>query len=205
VSSYHHGDLRSALVQAGLGILDREGIEALGVRAVARSVGVSHAAPVRHFPDRAALIAAIATVAYDDLADAMLAARDAADNPALAFRATGLAYIDFALEHPQRFRVLAHPAITDISRDPDLARASDRAFDVLRDAIVAAADAGVTRSDDISAIALTAWSTVHGLATLALDNQLTRKGFHAQMSELAPLVLDELFRGVGRSATMPDT
>ena len=71
---YHHGDLRNALIQAGLAILAEEGTHALSLRAAARRSGVSHAAPYRHFADKEALLAAIAEQGFNTLAASVRAA-----------------------------------------------------------------------------------------------------------------------------------
>ncbi len=194
--SYHHGDLRRALIDAGLDLLDQGGVEALGVRAAARAVGVSHAAPVRHFPDMASYLAAIAVVGYGQLADAMDTARAKAPDPLEAFRVTGLAYVAFATKHPNRFRLLSHPLLADKSHDPELAAASARAFAVLSDVVAAAQDDGGVRAAPVEDVALAAWSLVHGLATLVVDDQLRAKGYKAKAPALAVTVLDQLYLGL---------
>ena len=99
--SYHHGDLEAALIRSAGKILEKEGLDALSLREVARQAGVSHNAPYRHFAEREALLAALAAKGFEMLAQAQQAA--AAKG---GLRAMGEAYVLFALEHPQRFRLM---------------------------------------------------------------------------------------------------
>ena len=116
--SYHHGDLPAALLRAAGKILEKEGVEALTVRALTRRTGVSHAAPYRHFPDRDSLLAALAAEGFGMLGAAQRAA--AAER---GLRGMGEAYVRFALAHPQRFRLMfggqvqiaRHPALREIA------------------------------------------------------------------------------------------
>src|SRR5262245_38330568 len=98
--SYHHGDLSCSVLQAAGEILEKQGLDALTMRALARRAKVSHNAPYRHFPDREALLAALAAEGFDRLAQAQEAAAGG------GVRAMGEAYVRFALAHPQRFRLM---------------------------------------------------------------------------------------------------
>jgi len=193
---YHHGDLRRALIGAGLELLDDGGVEAVGLRAAARAAGVSHAAPARHFADAAAFVAAIAAAGYDQLAVAMEAARAEAPDPLSGFRATGLAYVAFALGHPNRFRVLSHPLVAEAADVPELGDASQRAFGVLRRAISDAQADGSVRAGDAETVALAAWSMVHGLAVLLVDGWLDAKGYADEPNRLAEAALTHLYAGL---------
>src|SRR5436190_10261366 len=118
MSTYHHGDLPAALLRAAGQTLEKKGIGALSLREAARRAGVSHAAPYRHFPDREALLAALAAEGYAMLGSAQ---REAAAVHGL--RGMGEAYVHFALAHPQRFRLMfggqlqiaRHPALREIA------------------------------------------------------------------------------------------
>lgn len=172
--SYHHGDLRAALIEAGLNLLrDREAAE-LGLREVARQVGVSATSVYRHFPHKDALMAAMAREGLAQLAAAQHAAADAAGGGAAGFNATGAAYVRFALANPGLFRLIfANPAAhrdkgEACGEPPGQARADD-AMAFLR-ANAAALAAG--RGGDAQVIALRAWALVHGLAMLMLDGQV---------------------------------
>ena len=156
--SYHHGDLRAALVAAGMRQLGGEGAGDLSLRGVARAVGVSATAVYRHFPDKDALLSAIAEEGFRLLGQAQRAAFGAARGAGgRAFQASGSAYVRFALANPALFRLMfARP--TAASRQSDAA-----AF--LRENSAISAPPGVDRE----LFALQAWSLVHGLAMLMLD------------------------------------
>ena len=151
MSTYHHGDLRSAVLRASGKVLEKEGIAGLSLRDVARRAGVSHNAPYRHFPDRDALLAALAAEGFQLLAEAM---RDHSG------REMGEAYVRFALEHPQRFRLMFGGVIA-FSKYPELRAAADGAYQSL-----VAAFKDLPRPDLAAA---GAWSLVHGLSHLLLD------------------------------------
>lgn len=161
--NYHHGDLRAALIETGMAVL-RDGGE-LSLRALSRQVGVSATAVYRHFPDKDALLEAIATEAYDALAADQRVASAAAGGGLAGFGATGAAYVRFALRNPALFRlVFAHTQAT-----PHAERESDdEAMAMLRASAEAYAPPGVAPQ----VAALQAWSLVHGLAMLMLDGHV---------------------------------
>jgi AcrR family transcriptional regulator len=144
MATYHHGDLRAALVSAAEKLLEKEGPAGLSVREAARQAGVSHQAPYRHFPDRDALLAALAAEGFSQLEKAL-------ENR--SGRELGEAYVRFALAHPQRFRLM-------FSKGQP--RATYERF--------AAAFAGLGVEANVAAAA--AWSLIHGLASLMLDGHL---------------------------------
>lgn len=155
---YHHGDLRTALVAEGMRLLVEEGAGDLSLRGVARNVGVSATAVYRHFPDKDALLSAIAEEGFRRLAEAQRAAfNNAKDGETRAFGATGAAYVRFALANPALFRLM-------FSKPTVASRQSDAAA-FLRENATARAPSGL----DQRIFALQAWSTVHGLAMLMLD------------------------------------
>jgi Transcriptional regulator len=159
---YHHGNLRQALLEAALVILEQQGEAGLGLRDLARAVGVSPAAPYRHFDSRAALLEALAVTGFQRFTARMEAvAATAPDNPMAAM---GKTYVVFALQNANLFRLMFSPQLKKESR-PGLAMAANAAFDTLRHAIGGDAQAGRIR-------ALAAWAKVHGLAVLLLDGQI---------------------------------
>src|SRR5512138_3199533 len=104
--SYHHGDLKNALIAAGADILTKEGISALTLRKVAQKAGVSHAAPYAHFADKQALIAAISTEGYKQLYEKIAqAAAQYQSDPLRRFVEASWAYAQFALDEPDQFKV----------------------------------------------------------------------------------------------------
>lgn len=161
--SYHHGDLRSALVGAGLKALESTSLADLSLRQIARDVGVSATAVYRHFPDKAALLAALAAEGIAQMAQRQREAAGCAA-PDQAFAATGRAYVRWALAHPALFRLVfgqCREVGQTVFGDNDAAR-------MLRDYAqgIAGDEAGAQR------LMLQAWSLVHGLAMLMLEGQL---------------------------------
>jgi AcrR family transcriptional regulator len=142
MTTYHHGDLRAAILEAAARMIEKQGVEALSVREAARRAGVSHNAPYRHFPDREALMAALAAQGFGELRTAL---------EGRSGQQLGEAYVRFALEHPQRFRLM-------------FAAGSERVgFQERFAAVFGELGAGA------SLAGAAAWSLVHGLAMLLLD------------------------------------
>ena len=161
-SPYHHGNLRQALLEAALIILEKDGEAGLGLRDLARAVGVSAAAPYRHFDSRAALLEALAVTGFQRFSAAMSAVAESA--PADPMAAMGKTYVLFALENANLFRLMFSPQLKKDGR-PGLRMAADAAFDTLRHVV-----GGDVQTGRIKALA--AWAKVHGLAILLLDGQI---------------------------------
>lgn len=175
---YHHGELRRALVATALEIVEREGVAALTLRELARRLGVSHAAPAHHFPDKAALLAELAREGFDRLTAAMRTAGATAASAPARLRAVGEAYVAFATEHPAFLRVMFGRDVADLADPPAALReAGDRSFGVLLDAVGAVLEAHPPASrPPADAVAFTCWSLVHGMAMLWIDGPLRCHG-----------------------------
>lgn len=163
-SAYHHGDLPAALVRAAIEVLEESGEAELSLRAIARRVGVSAAAPYRHYADREALVSAVAAVGYRELAAQLAAAHPSPSTPdQLALVAT--AYVQFALERPALFRIMfGEPC----DRDNDERVAATAAVSQYVRGIVERSFPGA----DAEALTTAIWALVHGLAFLHLDGKL---------------------------------
>jgi AcrR family transcriptional regulator len=174
---YHHGDLRRALLDGALRLISSGKTQELSLREVARIAGVTHAAPYRHFVDKEALLAAVAEEGFRNLRGhierRMAKAKDAAE----AFKQSGVGYVAFALESPAHFRVMFGGHLGDFEKHPALASESQKTFEVLVSAIVAAQNAGRVKKGNPLPMAIFAWSGVHGLSSLLIDNQLHFAGF----------------------------
>ncbi len=167
--AYHHGDLRAALVDAGLRLLADRDADSLSLREVARTVGVSATSVYRHFPDKDALMTALAVQGLAQLGAVQREAGEAAGGGAAGFAATGRAYVRFALANPALFRLIfaspvlaRHPA----GQQPDAEAAA------LLQANAAASAAADDGGPEASVRAVQAWALVHGLAMLMLDGQI---------------------------------
>jgi AcrR family transcriptional regulator len=154
MSTYHHGNLRPALLRAAGKTLEKEGVAALSLRDAARRAGVSHNAPYRHFADRDALLAALAAEGFQMLGKAM---REQSG------KEMGEAYVSFALAHPQRFRLM-FGGVLPMGKYAELQEAASATYRALVEAFK-----DLPRPEVAAAAA---WSLVHGLANLLLDGHL---------------------------------
>lgn len=167
---YHHGDLRSALIEAGMTSLQNSDVDALSLREVARMAGVSATAVYRHFPDKQALLYALCERGVERLAEDQRAAKAAAGGGAAGFDATGQAYVRFALANPALFRLMMGTQSPAGHFAPDETLVSSAMRD-LRHNIAEQLPPGATDSQRRIA-AIHAWSLVHGMAMLMLDGQI---------------------------------
>ncbi|HET6318928.1 MAG TPA: TetR/AcrR family transcriptional regulator [Chloroflexota bacterium] len=162
--AYHHGDLRRALITRALAVIDRDGLADLSLRNLARQVGVSHAAPVHHFGDKAGLLTAIATEGFLTLADELRCTY--ADTA--SYLEVGVAYVRFAVRHRAYFQVMYRPELYNPD-DAGLEAARQQARAVLYGPLADRADVAPSETRDAG---LAAWALVHGLATLLLTGNL---------------------------------
>jgi AcrR family transcriptional regulator len=173
-NSYHHGDLKNALIQAGIEILASEGVGGLSLRSVARQAGVSHAAPYAHFADKQALIAAIATAGYRRVAERIQAAvQDHPGDPLQQLVEVAWAYWQFALSDPAHFRVTFSGVVEQEQAYPALVEAAEQGFRQVIETVAACQAAGILDPGPTDLAAVTIWSAVHGLVLLLLNGQLS--------------------------------
>ena len=174
---YHHGDLRPALLRAVRELLAEQGIERLSLRECARRAGVSWSAPAHHFRNKPGLLAAFAAEGFDELRASMERRRDAETDPAARMAATGAGYVEFALRHPEHFRVMFRTELLDPASE-EYREAGRRAYETLENAMRAADAARGVAADPASLRerCLLAWSTVHGYAALVLEGSLAPPG-----------------------------
>ncbi|MFC3230454.1 TetR/AcrR family transcriptional regulator [Marinibaculum pumilum] len=198
---YHHGDLRHALVAAAIGLLDQRPAAVVGLREVARAVGVSSAAPYRHFRSREDLMTAVAAEGFAALADRLRAiatggaAAGSTAQPTAHLTALGRAYVAFALENRNLADLMfrqpgPHPGA------PALATAAEAAFAPLRAAVTALC--GRPARDET----VGAWALVHGLSMLAADARLSGDLREpARLAQMVDRVVAAYARGI---AVMPE-
>lgn len=183
--TYHHGDLRRAMITTATEVLEEGGPERLSMREVARRAGVSSAAPYNHFDGKQGLLAAVATAGFEDLAASQRAAAAGPD----ALAAMGVDYVAAALARPQRFRLMFGTGIEDWSAHPDLAAAKSAAVEPLV-AVIARDLLPGAPTTAVDTAKVTLWSLVHGLATLLVEGSL------AAPAPVDGLVRDALALGV---------
>ena len=170
-TAYHHGDLRRALIDAGLKILEQDGIDALSLRQVARTIGVSQAAPYAHFKDKHAILEAIAKEGFGLLLDYMHRWGDKAKDDPSKLTAYGVAYVSFAVDHPALFKLMFGSELSAGETLDFSATTSDAYELILTTSKRLLGDAGAD-DEKVGLHAMYAWSSVHGLANLLVDGRL---------------------------------
>ena len=173
--AYHHGDLRNALIASAVRLIEQGGEAAFSLREAARDVGVSANAAYRHFDDKSALLAAAAAGGLEQLASRMMKAMDRAaesgnkERRAIArFKAVGRAYVEFAMAHPELFRLMfsgSGVACLDVGV---ASVATPTPWELLGRSLDALVTDGLLPADRRAGAELKAWSVVHGFASLAL-------------------------------------
>lgn len=191
-AGYHHGDLRQALIDVSVDVIRKQGVEALNLRALATRLEVSSGAPYHHFASRADLLAAIAQEGFERLQQEMASSCEAVPADAGArLQALGLAYVNFAVRHPGHFRVM-FLADAQGAHSQALSAASRQAFDQLWQVVGDCQREGVAPPGEQGLLTLTAWSLVHGLASLWADGALPARGGHLNPATMAPQVTNLL-------------
>jgi AcrR family transcriptional regulator len=166
-SGYHHGDLRRALIDAALKDIATRGPAHVSLRALARSAGVSHAAPAYHFTDKTGVFTAIATEGFQLLHDSQLRTIEGTE-PGETFLPLAVNYVLFALDHPSHYEVMWREDLYDPA-DAALIGARAEVFDLFHQSVAAGAE---VEPDRFRGAVAAAWSMVHGFATLWLSGNL---------------------------------
>ncbi|MEM8643075.1 MAG: TetR/AcrR family transcriptional regulator [Cyanobacteria bacterium P01_G01_bin.54] len=195
--SYHHGELRPALINAAIALItEKQDTKTISLREVARRVGVSQAAPYRHFADKEALLAAVAEQGFQILTQELEASiAKVAPNPLEQLQASGIAYVQFAIAHPAHYRVMFSALRPGNPNYPELNQAGNAAFGVMVTAIAQGQAQGNTKPGEPRSLAIVAWSLVHGLAMLLIEGQLTLPT-EAEQANLIALVTRSLVYGL---------
>jgi AcrR family transcriptional regulator len=170
---YHHGDLRTALLDGVAQIIRETGVVNVSLREVARRIGVSHGAPAHHFSSKQILLTAFATEGFAKLAadtERSVQAEKLTDSRE-RLRAIGRGYVRFAVAHPEYFEVMFRSDLVD-HKDRAFVAASDAAFNILKQCVDAIDKEGRLGKRDSETVAVAAWALVHGLAALWLSRRL---------------------------------
>jgi AcrR family transcriptional regulator len=187
--TYHHGDLRAALLAEAAAMIADGGVTTVTMRAISQRLGVSRAAPYRHFKDKSALLVAVAAAGFERLKDRLHSIDADSPRPGIErFRRMGEEYVRFALENPAHYHLMyGKEAIT--RRDvPELRESADALLALLVGVIRAHQRNGSIKRGNPEALAYTAWSAVHGLASLVIEGQIE-----------ATVNVDELIRQTTRT------
>ena len=180
--NYHHGDLKNALIKAGVEILAKDGVSGLSLRKVAMKAGVSHAAPYAHFADKQALIAAISTEGFRQLYERVSGVAEEHQNqPEKQLVEAAWAYVQFAMDDPDRFKVMFSGVLEKEKEYPDFVTESQRNFQLVKMIVEANQASGRLRSGDSALVALSAWGIIHGFILLLLEGQIS----HAVLEKMS--------------------
>ena len=171
--TYHHGDLKNALIEAGIEILAKEGAHALSLRKVAQRAGVSHAAPYAHFADKQAFFAAISTAGYQKVQERVEdVLRAYAKDPLRLLVHTGWEYVRFALTEPEHFKITFSGVVEKEQDYPALVEAAQTSFGLLKRVIRKCQRAKILRPGPTGLMAVSVWGAIHGFVTLSLEAQI---------------------------------
>jgi len=166
-AKYHHGNLRTALIQGGLELIEQSGIPALTLREIGKRLGVSRSAAYGHFRDKAALLAAIRDAGFIEFGNALEIARKSAVGFAAQMDAMSVAYFNFAKEHPAHFEVMFNALL---ETGGGTAAETGRVFAMLKEIIAEAQQRGEVRQGDPALLARVVWALVHGVSMLQRDS-----------------------------------
>ncbi len=198
-------DLKTACVDEALSIIEEQGLDGLSLREVARRLGVSHAAPYKHFASRDHILAAVVSRAYRNFA-ACLEARPSAKTAHEDLHNMGIAYIEYAFERPLHYRLMFDTALPDPESHPDMLAEAKHAFALLQKGVEAVHDAtrGPGPHEETDHDALFIWSTLHGLVGAMQSDAMKTVEVSKQTLERAiPEIMMRMGRGVFGAAAPP--
>lgn len=183
--TYHHGDLRAAILIEAARLVDERGADRVSLRELAREAGVSHAAPAHHFTDRRGLFTALAAQGFALLAAALAEARP-------RFLDAALAYVRFAIEHPGHYRVMFDKSLVD-PFNPELVAAQAAAGAELSRGVASLPDRHAQA--DPAGAELAAWSLVHGFSMLWLNDAVNARVKATDPMAIVDRIAGMLFEG----------
>lgn len=173
-TQYHHGDLKNALIEAGVEILSKEGVGALSLRKVAHRAGVSHAAPYAHFTDKQALIAAISTEGYKKLYERITQTIERYPGDTLRqFVESSWAYVAYALDEPDHFKITLSGVVEKEKDYPAFVEIARKNYHTLVEMVTACQAEGILNPGPPELMALSVWGLIHGFVSLILEGQVS--------------------------------
>jgi AcrR family transcriptional regulator len=182
--TYHHGNLKEALITAGLDILSEKGMEGLSLRKVARMVGVSHTAPYNHFSDKQGLLAAISTAGHEHLHQLLLDTFEKSKiQSSNIISDIAWAYLQFGLANPAKFKLMFSGALEEERAHPDFVAISQKTIALFEEIIVFCQSKGQLPEGRVEDLAIKLWSLVHGFTYLMLENQFPIEYLQGQVLE----------------------
>lgn len=196
--TYHHGDLKNALLEAALEIIAESGSDLFTLREAARRLGVNHRAVYRHFEDKTTLLAAVAEQGFAALTAAGTKEMARLPEAEVEERLLALAhaYLKFALEHHGHFRVMFGPRLNEDGRFPSLEAEVSRAFKMLRAEFDRGVKLEIFPALNTVDATVSMWSAVHGFATLVVTRRIPVK--KTKLSEYSDRIIGPLLKGLLR-------
>lgn len=192
--TYHHGDLRSAIIETALAYI-KEGNSNFTLRSVARRAGVSHAAPYNHFKNKQELLVELAAIGFESLREALKNSATDVVNPKEVLLRHWKTYITFGISNPEHYRLMFGSALAN-SRHPRLISASNVLYDGLLNSLEYCVAEGLFASESIKSYATIIWSHLHGLTTLAIDGRLHWCNCNDDPIKLIENAIEVLFIGM---------
>lgn len=174
--TYHHGDLKNALINAGIKILAEKGIKGFSLREVARQAGVTHSAPYAHFADKQSLIAAIAMDGHQKIYDRVITIKKKfPDDPLRQFIEVAWAYVSFGFEEPDHFKITYSASVEREREYPALVEITSKSFEELRQLVIHCQAAGLIEEGEPDLVAVSVWGFVHGFVNLIQEGMISHK------------------------------
>lgn len=192
--NYHHGDVPQALLNAALERIKQDGVEKLSLRAIARDIGVSQTAPYRHFKDKNALLVQLAIEGFEQLAHCKQVPEG--DDVFANLIDIGMAYIEFATDHPQHYQLMFGSKIEQREQQLALKEAGQKAFGIIYAQTHKGAEMDVFVDLDPQILAKCVWSKLHGLASLAIDGFFDSKDLPLALEPYLRLQIALTVRGL---------
>jgi len=186
-------DSRGRLEQAAFALYAERGFENTTVAEIARRAGLTERTFFRHFADKRALLAAVATEGFRTLREQLVTAWEEGGRGRAAFESMGVVYIRFAAANPAHYRVMFGGFVDPQASEPELAAEAEGAFQALVDALAALQRDAIMRTEDTVKMARFVWAVVHGVAMLGIDGQLREPG---AVEELMRYSIERLRTGI---------
>lgn len=172
--TYHHGDLKNALIEAGIKILAEDGMNGFSLRKVARQAGVTHSAPYAHFADKQAMIAAISTDGYKKIHERIVRVKETyPDDPQRQLVETAWEYVQFGFIEPDHFKVTFSGTVEKEREYPDLVEITAQTFEEFRQLIIRCQQCGLIDPGEPDLVAVTLWGLVHGFVNLIQNSMVS--------------------------------
>ncbi len=202
--TYHHGDLRQAVIFAAAGLIQERGDVSFTVRELASLTGVSHPAIYRHFVNKRGVLAAIAEDGFQRLTTELNKAEaDPLANPVQVLRAQAENYLNFALDHAGYFRAMYHAELSDKSDFPKLALLFEGSRQSLIRNFLRGREQRIFREETLDMLTLSFWATFHGLVDLTLQRQFpsAQRNNRQELIQKAHAMVDLLLKGLLNEST----